>query len=90
MTAMAASASLSFRVEAKKARQLEKLAAVTDRPKSWLLEQALDAYLEAQAWQVAHMERGLKELRRGHALAHDDVAAWLRTWGRADEGEPPR
>jgi len=76
------STTLSFRVGADKARRLDELAAATSRPKSWLLEQALDAYLEVQAWQVAHIERGLQELERGEGVPHAEIAAWLKTWGR--------
>lgn len=71
-------------------KRLARLAAATDRPKSWLLERALDAYLDAQAWQVAHIEQGLAQLRRGKSIGHDDMAAWLRSWGRRDERAPPR
>ena len=76
------STTLSFRVGADKARQLDELAAATARPKSWLLEQALDAYLEVQAWQVAHIEQGVRELDRGEGVPHAEIAAWLKTWGR--------
>jgi putative acetyltransferase len=76
------SATLSFRVDIDKARRLDELATATARPKSWLLEQALDAYLETQAWQVAHIEKGLKELDRGEGVPHAEVAPWLKSWGR--------
>ena len=82
--------SLSFRVPATKARRIEKLADATDRPKSWLLEQALDAYLETHAWQVEHTQQGLDALRQGEVVAHDDVREWLSTWGSSPERKPPR
>jgi len=82
--------SLSLRVDSDKAKQLDDLARATDRPRSWLLEHALDAYLENQAWQIEHIEQGLAELRDGKSIPHEDVAAWLRTWGRDDETDPPR
>jgi predicted transcriptional regulator len=81
---------LSLRISEQKARKIETLAKATDRSKSWLLEQALDAYLETQSWQVARIERGLAELDRGKGVAHDEVAEWLSGWGREGEGNPPR
>ncbi len=86
---MVRSVPLSLRISEDKARRIEALAKATDRPKSWLLEQALDAYLESQAWQVARIERGLSEVRRGQAVAHGAVAEWLAGWGGDREGEPP-
>ncbi|MBI2584623.1 MAG: ribbon-helix-helix protein, CopG family [Rhodospirillales bacterium] len=86
---MASDTALSFRVDAKKVRAVDKLAKATDRPRSWHLEQALDAYLEAQAWQVERVGSGLRDLRAGKSVVHDDVAAWLSRWGKSDEGKPP-
>ena len=86
---MGSNAALSFRVDPKKARAIDELARATDRPRSWNLEQALDAYLEAEAWQVKRIDEGLTELRAGKTVAHEDVAAWLSRWGASDEGEPP-
>ena len=79
---------LSLRISEKKAREIETLAKATDRSKSWLLEQALDAYLETQSWQIARIERGLAEIDRGEAVPHEKVAEWLSGWGREDK--PPR
>ncbi len=81
---------LSLRISEQKAREIETLAKATDRSKSWLLEQALDAYLETQSWQVARIERGLAEIDRGEAVSHEEVAEWLSGWGHDREGEPPR
>ena len=76
------STTLSFRVGADKARRLDELATATARPRSWLLEQALDAYLEVQGWQVGHIEQGLRELARGEGVPHAEVAALLKFWSR--------
>ena len=86
---MVSNAALSFRVDPKKARAIDDLAKATDRPRSWHLEQALDAYLEVQAWQVKRVQEGLTELQAGQSVAHEDVAAWLSLWGTSDEGRPP-
>lgn len=87
--AMPETVSLSFRVAAEKARQVEELAKATERPKSWLLEQALDAYLDVQAWQIKQIQEGLDALRRGEVVEHEKVVAWLSTWGTDREGKPP-
>jgi predicted transcriptional regulator len=72
--------SLSFRVAKDKAERLEQLAAAMDRPKSWLLQQALDAYLDVQAWHIAHIEQGRRELRDGKAIPHEEVVRWVEDW----------
>jgi len=87
---MAQTVSLSLRVDAETAKRLDDLAEATDRSRSWLLENALDAYLETQAWQIARIEQGMAELKEGQSVPHEDVAAWLRTWGKNDETDPPQ
>ncbi len=86
---MASSVSLSFRVSPEKAAQLQSLAEATDRPKSWLLEQALENYLEVQAWQLAQIDAGLEDLKAGRMIEHERVVAWLESWGKPDELDPP-
>ncbi len=83
------SVSLAFRVAPEKAKRLEALSASTDRARSWLLEQALDAYLDEQAWQVAQIEEGVADADAGRTIPHTRIREWLLTWGSDTEGEPP-
>lgn len=80
---------LGFRVHPEKAGLLEELSISTDRPRSWLLEQALDSYLESQAWQIAHIKEGLADADAGRMVPHERIREWLVTWGSEDEGESP-
>lgn len=83
------SRSLSFRVAEDVATELETLAEATARPRSWLLEQALQQYLERQRWQIGHMQAGIRDLDAGNTVPHEDVTDWLGSWGTAREAEPP-
>jgi len=87
---MPRSVSLSFRVSEETAAQLGELAAAMDRPRSWLLERALEEYLEVQRWQIAQIQQGMQELREGKGIPHEEVVAWLETWGTEREREPPQ
>ncbi len=80
---------ISFRIKTETIRRLERLAEATDRPRSWHLEAALDAYLENQAWQIAHIEEGVADADAGRTLPHERIREWLQTWGSDDEPEPP-
>jgi predicted transcriptional regulator len=79
---MAGSTSLSFRVPEETAKRLDALAEATDRPRSWLLEQALESYLEVQAWQVEHIRQGLADLDAGRTVPHEEVVEMLKSWRR--------
>lgn len=86
---MAGDTALSFRVNLETARAVDDLAAATDRPRSWHLEQALAAYLEIQAWQVTRIHKGIADHDTGRAVPYKDVESWLSTWGTPGESEPP-
>jgi predicted transcriptional regulator len=67
---------LSVRVDADTADRLDRLAEATDRPRSWHIEQALDAYLDVQAWQIREIEKGVAELMAGKGVPHSKIKEW--------------
>ncbi|MEX2201255.1 MAG: ribbon-helix-helix protein, CopG family [Dongiaceae bacterium] len=73
-------ATLSFRTEEAKAEALDRLAADTERPRSWHLQRALDNYLTLQADQIAHIREGLGQLDRGESVPHEEVIARVDRW----------
>lgn len=71
----------SVRLSDELATQLDKLAAAVDRPKAWLIEQAISRYVEDEAWQVQAIAEALSEYRSGTATlrSHEDVMRRLET-----------
>ena len=78
---------VTIRISAGKIQDLDELAAATDRPRAWHVEQALDAYLELQSWQVRHIAKGLAQLEAGQGIPHEEIEAELDTWG--EDGSAP-
>jgi predicted transcriptional regulator len=62
----------SVRLSDELAGQLDRLAASMDRPRAWLIEQAI---VEEEAWQIAAITEALDEYRQGKASVrpHDEV-----------------
>lgn len=81
---------LSVRISADSKKRLEALARRTRRSKSFLAAEAIAAFVEAESWQLDETQAGLKELDQGGGVAHEDVSAWLRSWGRKRERKAPR
>jgi len=81
---------LSVRIDVRTKKQLEALAGRARRSKSFLAAEAITAFVEAESWQLDEMQAGLKELDEGRGVAHKDVSAWLRSWGRTRERKAPR
>ena len=74
---------ISFRALAEKIAALDSLAAAQDRPRSYLINEAITNYIELQAYQDALVRKGMEEMRKGRTVSHDEVVKRLRKTGRA-------
>ena len=79
---MPASLSLSFTVDKQTVEQLDRLAEATDRQRSWILEQALRAYLKTHAWQVEDIRQALAEADDGDFATDDKMAETFASFDR--------
>jgi predicted transcriptional regulator len=82
---MSKTAPVSVRLEAALNDQLTSIAAALDRPKSWVIEQAVRDFVAIQQWQLAAVDEGISAADAGRVVAHEDVVAWVQSWGRPDE-----
>jgi predicted transcriptional regulator len=70
--------------------QVSALAAALDRPKSWVIEQAVADYVTLQAWQLAAIDDGIKAADEGRIVEHADVEEWVRSWDGPAEQQAPQ
>lgn len=70
-------------------KQLEALAKRARRSRSFLAAEAIAVFIAAESWQLDEVETGLEQLDAGEGVAHKDVAAWLRSWGKKRERKAP-
>ncbi len=73
---------VTVRLDQKSRRRLEKLAAATERSKSYLAAEAIRAYLELNEWQIAETEQALREADAGDFASDEEVKAFVRKWRR--------
>jgi len=76
---------VSVRLAPELNKQVTDIAHALDRPKSWVIEQAIKDFVAVQAWHLAAIEEGVRDADTGRVVSHDDVAAWVRSWGQPDE-----
>jgi predicted transcriptional regulator len=70
--------------------KLEALARETKRSKAYLASEAIAAYVDLKAWQVAHIKEALEEDDSGvPGVPHDEVIAWIESWGTDHELSQP-
>lgn len=74
---------LSFRTpEATKAK-LDFLANQQQRDRSFIINEAIDYYLSLQEWQLAHIQTGVEQAKKGEFASDEDVNAAFAKWKQA-------
>jgi predicted transcriptional regulator len=70
---------VSFRLKAEKIAQLDELGRAQARDRTFLLNEAVDAYLDVQRWQIEHIKESLRQADSGMGSPHEKVVAnWRR------------
>jgi predicted transcriptional regulator len=64
---------VSFRADAKKVKALDTLASMQDRDRSYLLNQAVDNYLDLQQYHIDLIEKGIRQADAGELVDHREV-----------------
>jgi predicted transcriptional regulator len=64
---------VSFRTDSRKVEALDAIAASQDRDRSYLLNQAIDSYLELQQYHVELIEKGIQQAEAGNLVDHAEV-----------------
>ena len=73
---------ISFRADASRIEALDALAAAQDRPRTYLINEAINNYIELHAYQEGLVHKGLEEMRKGRVVSHDQVLKRLKRTGR--------
>jgi len=69
---------VTFRMETGKVKQLDAYAEQDRRDRSYLLNEAVDRYLEVRQLQVARIEEGIRQAAKGKLMEHSEVVSRLR------------
>jgi predicted transcriptional regulator len=72
---------ISFRIPAEKVDELDALAKSMDRDRSYVLNEAVDNYLQYQRDCVAKIEAGLQAIDRGELIDHEDAMKMAKSRG---------
>ena len=58
--------------------RLQELADATGRTKTFLAQDAIEKYLELEAWQIKAIQDGLKDVDEGRVIPYKDIK---KKWG---------
>ena len=79
---------ISFRIDADKVAALDALAKNMDRDRSYLLNQAVEGYLDEQKRLVAMVEEGLRASENGELIDDADLDAQIAEWAKEKRINP--
>ena len=61
--------------------RIDSLANTLTRSRSWVINQAIERFIDYEEWFVQEVKDGLKEIEHGKIATDDEVAAGFRKWG---------
>ena len=73
---------ISFRIDRDKKTALDSIAVEIDRDRSYVINEAVDAYLEVRQWQLEHIREGLRQAQAGEFATEDEVREAFARWRR--------
>jgi predicted transcriptional regulator len=71
-------APVNVRLDAGLNERATAIARALDRPKSWVIEQAVQDFVAMHGWQLVAIDEGLRAADAGRVVAHEDVVAWVQ------------
>ena len=74
------SVTITLRLEDEVKNKLEKLAESTHRSQSFLVAEAIKAYVEINDWQVAEIHQAVQEADAGDFASQEEVSAVVNKW----------
>ena len=76
---------VSLRVPADLIETLDKIAAVLERPRSWVMLRALRQYIADEGQEVMDVQEGIAELDRGEGIPFEEaMAQWEEIIAKAE------
>lgn len=75
MTQQTATAPITVRADKQMVNAIDALAGAMDRSRNYIVNQAIQQYLDANAWQVERIKEGLADAKAGRVFPADEVLA---------------
>jgi RHH-type rel operon transcriptional repressor/antitoxin RelB len=74
-------ANVTARLDHETKEKLDLLAKSTARSKSFLISEAVRAYVKEQAWQIDAIKDGVEQANAGNFASNDEIKSTFGKWG---------
>jgi predicted transcriptional regulator len=82
--------SISFRTPSSKVEKIDNLAGAQHRDRSYILNEAIDQYLDLQNYHANLVEQGLRDSEAGKIASHEEVSRRLAKQRASRKGKTAR
>ncbi len=72
--------SITFKTEQQKREALDQIAEALDRDRSYILNEAINHYLDHYHWQVKQIEKGIAAAEAGNFSTDAEIQAAIAKW----------
>jgi RHH-type transcriptional regulator, rel operon repressor / antitoxin RelB len=73
---------LTFRLDSRLKKKLDKLAKATERSRSFLVAEAIRDYVALNEWQIEEIKKGLREADAGDFASDKEMEETIGKWTR--------
>ena len=73
---------ITFRLDVEKKKALDAIAGVMDRDRAYILNEAVEEYLELHQWQLSHIQEGLDQADSGEFASDEEIQKVFKRWSR--------
>lgn len=71
---------ISFRLDHDKKNALDAIAATMERDRAYVLNEAVEEFIELYNWQCAHIQKGIEQADQGKFASEEEVQAIFDKW----------
>jgi RHH-type rel operon transcriptional repressor/antitoxin RelB len=79
---VAAKGVITVRVSSELQDRFDAIAEAIDRPRSWVINRALEAFVESKTWQIEEIKQGPAEADAGEFATAAELEATFEKWQR--------
>ncbi len=81
---------ISVRLDDDVLERLDRLGGELARPRSWLIAQAIQRYLDYEEWFVDADREGIESAEAGRTVERGEVVRWIDSWRSEAELDRPK
>ena len=71
------STSITFRTEESRRDRLDEIAESLDRNRNWVINHAIENYLEQYDWELKQIDEGIADFEAGRTVSAEEAKAYL-------------